>query len=68
MAFNKATLKSELETGLKQIFDNPNISNNKDAIAVAMAQLFADKIDDYAKTGNAVGSDTGGDTHTLTLE
>lgn len=49
MALNKTTLKAELEIGLKQIFDNPNITNNKDAVAEQMAVLLSDKIDDYVK-------------------
>lgn len=68
MAFDKTTLKTALENGLKQIFDSPNTSNNKDAVAEQMAQLIADKVDDYVKTGNAVGTDSNGDTHALTLE
>ncbi len=68
MAFNKLVLKNDLKVGLRQIFDNPSIVNNKDAIADAMAQLLSDKIDNYVKQGKAVGTDSHGDTHTLTLE
>lgn len=49
MGLNKAALKSALEIGLKQIFDNPNINNNKDAVAEQMALLISDKVDDYVK-------------------
>ena len=49
MALNKNTLKNQLEIGLKQIFANPSINNNKDAIAEQMALLLSNKIDDYVK-------------------
>ncbi len=54
MALNKATLKSALETGLKQIFSNPSTSNNKDAIAEQMALLISDKVDDYVKEATII--------------
>jgi len=54
MALNKATLKSALEIGFKQIFDNPNINNNKDAVAEQMALLISDKVDDYVKEAKII--------------
>ena len=54
MALNKSTLKAALETGLKQIFNNPSTTNNKDAIAEQMATLLSNKIDDYVKEATII--------------
>ena len=54
MALNKATLKSSLEIGLKQIFGNPKINNNKDAVAEQMALLISNKVDDYVKEATII--------------
>lgn len=60
MAFNKAKLTNDL----KGILKDPKHTNNADAVAVALA----DAIDQYVKTGNAIGVDSHGDTHNLTLQ
>jgi hypothetical protein len=67
MALNKATLKAELQAGLITILSNPQTTSNVNTIAEQMATLLSDKIDDYVKTGNAVGTDSGGDGHNLTI-
>jgi len=67
MAFNKTALKTSLETGFKSIFNNPQLNNNSDAVATAMATLIANKMDDFVKTGKATGLDSRGDTHNLPL-
>lgn len=60
MAFNKTKLISDL----KQIFSNPNTTNNVDTVAEQMATA----IDNYVKSGKATGTDSHGDTHNLRLE
>lgn len=67
MALDKPTLQSTLQTGLTTILNNPQITNNAAIIAAQVATLFANAIDVYVKTGNAVGADTGGDGHNLTI-
>ena len=60
MAFDKDALKAEFVT----IFSNPQIINNVEVVAEAMANA----IDEYVKTGKATGADSNGDTHNLTLQ
>ncbi len=60
MAFNKTQLRNDLI----EIFNNPSTEGNVNAVATALANA----IDDYVKTGNAIGTDTNGDTHNLTLQ
>ena len=59
MALNKAQLKADLIAAL----NDPKTTNNVDAVASALA----DAIDSYVKTGNAVGTDSRGDAHNLTI-
>jgi hypothetical protein len=68
MALQKAALKNSLKIGFKQILSNPSIQNNVDQIANQMAILISDNIDVFVKTGNAVGTDSDGNTHALTIE
>jgi len=68
MALQKSVLKNNLKTGLIQILSNPNTQNNVTQIANQLATLISDEVDAFVKTGQAVGSDTGGDTHALTIE
>ncbi len=60
MAFNKTQLRNDLI----EIFNNPSTEGNVNAVATALAEA----IDNYVKTGNAIGTDTNGDTHNLTLQ
>ncbi len=60
MALDKAALKAKL----KQILSDPSITSNVDKVASA----FADSIDEFVKTANAVGSDSNGDGHNLTIQ
>ena len=62
MALDKATLQTELETGFKEIFNRPNVDNNIQSIAQEMAQLIADKVDVYVKTGKVTGTISNGGT------
>lgn len=59
MALDKATLTAQFI----QILGNPLTSSNVAVVATALANA----IDDYVKTGNAIGTDTHGDGHTLTI-
>jgi len=68
MALNKTALKNSLKTGLITILSNPQTQNNVNTVAEQLATLLSDKIDVYVKTGNAVGSDSNGDTHALNIE
>ena len=68
MALDKATLKSELKAGFITIFSNPKTSNNVNTVAEQLATLISDKVDVYVKTGKAVGTDTRGDGHNLTIQ
>lgn len=56
--------KAGLTTKLKQIFSNPKTTSNVDTIATELA----DAIDQYVKTGNAIGTDSRGDAHNLTIQ
>jgi hypothetical protein len=67
MALNKTILKTELQAGLITILNNPQTTKNVTVIAEQMATLLADKIDNYVKTGNAVGTDTQGNAHNLKI-
>lgn len=67
MPLNKTQLKTDLTIGLKQIFSNPSTVNNVDKVAEAMATLIADKMETFVKTGNAVGADSNGATHNLSI-
>lgn len=59
MALNKEQLKAKLI----QAFSQPDIESNIETIAEEMANA----IDEFVKTGNAVGTDTNGDGHTLEI-
>lgn len=60
MAFNKAKLTNDL----KEILGDPKHTNNANAVAIDLT----DAIDEYVRTGNAIGVDSRGDTHNLTLQ
>ena len=60
MALNKAGLTAQLI----QILSNPQTTSN----VVAVATALADAIDEYVKTGNAIGVDSHGDSHNLTIQ
>lgn len=62
MALDKATLQTELEAGFIEIFNRPNIDNNIQSIAQEMAELIADKVDVYVKTGKVTGTISNGGT------
>lgn len=62
MALDKATLQSELEAGFIDIFNRPNIDNNIQSIAQEMAELIANKVDVYVKTGKVTGTISNGGT------
>lgn len=55
--------KVQLTADLTQILAQPSTVDN----AAQIAQQLADAIDAYVRTGNAVGVDSGGDAHTLTI-
>lgn len=59
MALNKTQLVNDLTI----LLSNPSVTSNVNAVAVQLA----DAIDSYVKSGNAVGTDSRGDTHSLTL-
>lgn len=59
MALDKARLIEDFIDALT----NPSTENNAEAKAIAMANA----VDAFVKTGNAVGTDTNGDGHTLTI-
>lgn len=67
MPLNKTQLQTDLAAGLKQIFGNPSTTNNVDQVAEAMAALIADKMETFVKTGKAVGADSNGATHNLSI-
>ncbi|MDB0601069.1 hypothetical protein PL373_07905 [Tenacibaculum maritimum] len=60
MALNKTALKNRLA----QILSNPKTNSNVNAVATELA----DAIDEFVKTGSAVGVDSHGDSHNLTIE
>ena len=68
MELQKAALKASLKVGMIQIFSNPSTNNNVETIAEQLAELIADKVDVFVKTGKAIGADSGGDAHNLTIE
>ena len=60
MALNKTGLKTQLIT----ILSDPKTTSNITTVATALANA----IDDYVKTGAAVGTDSRGDAHNLTIQ
>lgn len=60
MAFNKTQLVTDLEV----LLSNPSVISNVNTVAAHLA----DAIDRYVKSGNAVGTDSRGDTHNLNLQ
>ena len=68
MPLQKTIYKNALKQGFIQVFSNPNINNNVEAVAEALANVMADNTEIFVKTGKAVGSDSNGDTHALTIE
>ena len=68
MALVKATLKASLKSGMIQIFSNPQTQGNIQAVAEELSELIANEVDAFVKTGNAVGTDSRGDAHNLTIE
>ncbi len=68
MALQKTAYKNTLKQGFIQVLSNPNIENNVEAIAEGLANVIANAGDTFVKTGNAVGTDSDGNSHTLTIE
>ncbi|AUS06486.1 hypothetical protein [Pseudotamlana carrageenivorans] len=68
MALNKTALKSELQQGFINIFSDPKTENNVEEVAEQLADLISNKVNDFVKTGSAIGVDSRGDTHNLTIE
>ena len=62
MALDKATLQTELESGFTDIFSHPNYDGNVQTIAQQMAELVADKVDAFVKTGKVTGTVSNGAT------
>lgn len=60
MALDKAGLKNDL----KSIFNNASTDSNIDEVAEQMANAF----EKFVKTGKAIGVDSRGDTHNLTIQ
>jgi|GEM_PF-4351787 len=60
MALNKAKLQADLVN----ILNNPQTTNNVNTVAAALANA----IDQYVKTGNAIGVDSRGDTCNLKIQ
>lgn len=56
--------KAGLEAKLIQIFSDPQLESNVEIVA----EKLANAIDEFVKTGNAVGVDSRGDTHNLTIQ
>lgn len=56
--------KAGLEAKLMQIFSDPQLESNVEIVA----KKLANAIDEFVKTGNAVGTDSRGDTHNLTIQ
>ena len=60
MALDKTALKAAIKTAAQ---DAIGVDDDFDTFA----QNLADAIDAFVKTGNATGTDSGGDTHNLVI-
>lgn len=62
MSLNKEDLRSNLLTLLEDML------TREDTSIVEFAQRLADILDAYVRTGTAIGTDSHGDTHELSIE